>query len=1105
MRKILFVLYAILLVLALSSAIQACDPLIDPDCGSDPTDPPCIGCTAPTCGNGIINSGEQCERPSTGNNVYCLQSNHQCSGKLYGSRDSYGNCNSACGCSYDSFNYVCSVGNCGAECDSANACPSTECDNLDGCAGLDYYDYSDVSNSCSSGCACSRNACTAPTIIRNDARCAPKPVCSGSDSYYLTRFSPSSCTNSSGTFSSYCSGNAAYMRGCNSGSGLCVVTSGLDCTSYNMLCSGGYCSVCKSGYDWIDPYDHSKGCKEIVYECTYDSECDKLDSSYCVGDSSFHVEGKCVNRACVSGTPVLMQNCNSADRNFCVGSVVKNDNGYCSSGYCYVSTTTVRECNDNLFCNGVESCSAGSCVLGSSVNCAGSNIAGVASCFNVPDGNSKTWDYRASFTSSCNEASDSCTSGSSSVSSACSVLSCNAECDSTHSCAATDCSSKSGCVGSNYYIYSNVANSCLSDCGCSHNSCSSIPSQIIYNDSRCVSYECTYDSECDRLDSTYCSGDSVYRVDGKCINRACVSGTPVLMQNCNSADRNFCVGSVVKNDNGYCSSGYCYVSTTTVQNCNDGLFCNGVESCSAGSCVSGSSVNCAGSNIAGVASCFNVPDGNSKTWDYRASFTSSCNEASDSCNSGSSVVSSACSVLSCNAECDSTHSCASTRCTQYSGCIGRDYYVYSDVSNSCTGSCACTSNSCSAPVVIRNDSRCGECSVNSDCDRLDSNFCTGSSVFRSEGVCISGMCASGTPALVNNCNDGLFCNGVESCSAGSCVSGSDVSCSEFNVPGIAACNNVPDGNPRTWDYRASFISSCNEAADSCTQSSSSAVISTCDKTRCGASCSAGEAETRACGFGGSQSRACTSCCLWNAWSNCTGEGECVSGAVENKPCGNCGTSSRVCSSEYQWNAWSACSDEGVCAEGSTQSEKCGFMLTGTRARECSSSCAWNSWGNCTGEGECNPGETEERGCEINSYSGIETRKCLSNFRWGVWSRCTIPSEKIDINMLRIINEDCVMPGEEIIAALSIGYYSYEEGDITITAVIPELGLRERIGPISTDDAETLSQLLVMEIPQGTPEGTYDVRFTINDDFRRVKYREITVKNECGVCPAYCRA
>jgi hypothetical protein len=32
-----------------------------------------------------------------------------------------------------------------------------------------------------------------------------------------------------------------------------------------------------------------------------------------------------------------------------------------------------------------------------------------------------------------------------------------------------------------------------------------------------------------------------------------------------------------------------------------------------------------------------------------------------------------------------------------------------------------------------------------------------------------------------------------------------------------------------------------------------------------------------------------------------------------------------------------------------------------------------------------------------------------------------------------------------------------------------------------------------------------VRFTINDDFRRVKYREITVKNECGVCPAYCRA
>jgi hypothetical protein len=180
------------------------------------------------------------------------------------------------------------------------------------------------------------------------------------------------------------------------------------------------------------------------------------------------------------------------------------------------------------------------------------------------------------------------------------------------------------------------------------------------------------------------------------------------------------------------------------------------------------------------------------------------------------------------------------------------------------------------------------------------------------------------------------------------------------------------------------------------------------------------------------------------------------------------------------------------------------MLTGTKTRSCSDSCSWQLWGNCTGEGECYPGETQERDCTINGYSGKDERTCMSNFKWGLWTGCTLPETQINIDSLRIINDDCVQPGGELMASLQVGYYSYKDGSITITAVIPDLGLRSRIGPIDVNSRDDISQLLIMRIPDDTPEGTYDVRFTINDDYRRVKYREITVSKSCGRCPDYCK-
>jgi len=58
-----------------------------------------------------------------------------------------------------SLNHTCDVAKCNAECDSANNCKATECDNLDRCYNGIYRNYTDVNNNCLSDCSCESNTC----------------------------------------------------------------------------------------------------------------------------------------------------------------------------------------------------------------------------------------------------------------------------------------------------------------------------------------------------------------------------------------------------------------------------------------------------------------------------------------------------------------------------------------------------------------------------------------------------------------------------------------------------------------------------------------------------------------------------------------------------------------------------------------------------------------------------------------------------------------------------------------------------------------------------------------------------------------------------------
>ena len=66
-------------------------------------------------------------------------------------------------------------------------------------------------------------------------------------------------------------------------------------------------------------------------------------------------------------------------------------------------------------------------------------------------------------------------------------------------------------------------------------------------------------------------------------------------------------------------------------------------------------------------------------------------------------------------------------------------------------------------------------------------------------------------------------------------------------------------------------------------------------------------------------------------------------------------------------------------------------------------------------------------------------------------------------------------------------------NVRITYIIPDLGIRKRVGPFDLKRNKDVLKKINLEIPPDTPPGEYDLRITVsNGQFNRVKYRVITV-------------
>ncbi|GEM_PF-6432642 len=275
-----------------------------------------------------------------------------------------------CSAVTQTFTHTCNKTLCNAECDALNGCSETNCDNLTGCKGDDYYIYSNVSNNCLADCNCEIRTCDSFSVYPNYPTCV-------------------ACTNDSGCGSEglFCQGNRPYN---------CSYNLSLDTCFHRVNFT-----LCSTGWQCIN----GTGCEEIK-QCNFDGDCNSLDDicSYGICNTSFKCEVKfnLSSTLCRASAGV----CDVTEK--CTGS-----SAACPVDAFNASVTLCRnnvsECDEQEFCLGDNAtcpantnktdgtiCSKGKCLTGKCVNCTSDSECSADGCYGT-----ERRDYFCNLTNGC--------------------------------------------------------------------------------------------------------------------------------------------------------------------------------------------------------------------------------------------------------------------------------------------------------------------------------------------------------------------------------------------------------------------------------------------------------------------------------------------------------------------------------------------------------------------------------------------------------------------------------------------------------------------------------------------------------------------------------
>jgi YVTN family beta-propeller protein len=287
---------------------------------------------------------------------------------------------------------------------------------------------------------------------------------------------------------------------------------------------------------------------------------------------------------------------------------------------------------------------------------------------------------------------------------------------------------------------------------------------------------CSYtnnSASCD--DGTFCNGPDTCS-GGACVLNGgdpCTGGTECAdscdeaLDNCFDPAMTACTsdGNVCTDD--HCDGAGACIHPNNSVSCDDGQFCNGADTCSGGVC-----------NLHAGDPCTGGPE-----------CVATCNEAADDCFD---LAGTPCT--------DDGNVCTDDECDGAGGCTHPNNGASCDDGQFCNGTDTCAGGAC---VINAGDPCVGGPECADACNEaVDNCFDPSGTACTADGnVCTDDECnGAGACAHPNNtdpCDDGLFCNGADTCSGGSCLTHAGDPC-----PG-------PDGD-------GDCAESCDEAGDACT-------------------------------------------------------------------------------------------------------------------------------------------------------------------------------------------------------------------------------------------------------------------------------------------------
>ena len=309
---------------------------------------------------------------------------------------------------------------------------------------------------------------------------------------------------------------------------------------------------------------------------------------------------------------------------------------------------------------------------------------------------------------------------------------------------------------------------------------------------------CT-DDACDPQSGCTYANNSAGCDDGK----ACTTGDSCTGGACTAGKSNGCDDANSCTDQACdAKSGNCTTTFNTLA-CDDGNPCSSSDACQAGVCKAGATVDCSDTDPCTVDSCESAGKGCKHT-----TSTGVCDDG-DACTFGETCASGGCNggkLIDCN----DLNPCTADSCNKTSGCVHAAKNGACNDGNACTENDACAGGACGGQAIAPcpNDNQpCTDdvCDPTKGCQHVnntlactDGNVCTQNDTCAG-GVCVGGAlktCASdGNPCTTESCDalsdchssfnsagcdDGDPCTVNDTCSGGSCQTGTAKNCSAFS-------------------------------------------------------------------------------------------------------------------------------------------------------------------------------------------------------------------------------------------------------------------------------------------------------------------------------------